>query len=79
MTSGHVTSIRDLGSADASWTILGSGDVNADGREDILWSNGDGHVTAVWFLDNAGQLSSIQDIGHTPTGAQIGGSHFDLV
>jgi hypothetical protein len=79
MTSGHVMSIQDIGSADASWNILGTGDLNGDGREDILLSNGDGHVTAAWLLNNAGQLASAQDIGHTPTGTQMAGSHFDLV
>jgi subtilisin-like proprotein convertase family protein len=79
MTSGHVTSIQDIGSANASWNIVGTGDLNGDGRDDILLSNGDGHVTVAWLLDNAGQLASTQDIGHTPAGTQIGGSHFDLV
>jgi VCBS repeat-containing protein len=79
MTSGHIASIQDIGSANASWNILGTGDVNGDGREDIVWGNGDGHVTVAWLLNNAGQLASAQDIGHTPTGAQIAGSHFDLV
>jgi autotransporter-associated beta strand protein/VCBS repeat-containing protein len=79
MTSGHIASIQDIGSADASFALLGAGDLNGDDREDILWSNGDGHVTVAWFLNNAGQLASAEDIGHTPTGAQIGGSHFDLV
>ena len=79
MTSGHVTSIQDIGSADASWNILGTGDLNGDSREDIVWSNGDGHVTVAWLLDNAGLLASAQDIGHTPIGTQMGGSHFDLV
>src|SRR5436190_1243105 len=79
MTNGRVGAIQDIGSADASWNILGTGDLNGDGREDILFSNGDGHVTVAWFLNNAGQLASAQDIGHTPTGVQMGGSHFDLV
>jgi hypothetical protein len=79
MTSGHIASTQDVGSADLSWNILGTGDLNGDGREDILWDNGNGHVTAAWLLNNAGQLTSAQDIGHTPAGTQIGGSHFDLV
>ena len=28
------------------------------------------HVTVAWLLNNAGQLASAQDIGHTPTGTQ---------
>jgi FG-GAP-like repeat len=78
MTSGHIASTQDIGSADASWKILGTGDLNGDDHEDILWDNDNGHVTAAWLLDNAGQLTSAQDIGHTPAGTQIGGSHFDL-
>jgi hypothetical protein len=80
MNGGRLASIQDTGgTANSSWQIQGTGDINGDGREDIVWYNRDANTAAAWFLDNSARLTTIQDIGHTPAATQIGGSHFDLV
>ena len=35
-----------------SWTIAGTPDVNADGKNDVLWQNTDGSV-ALWTMRDA--------------------------
>ena len=40
-----------FGSAPTSWSIVGTGDFNGDGRDDILWRNTNGTVTD--WLGNA--------------------------
>ena len=35
------------------WFVAGTGDMNSDGRDDIIWRDGDGSVI-VWFMDANG-------------------------
>jgi hypothetical protein len=39
--------------ADQSWTIVGTGDFNADGKIDILWRNTSTGTNAIWYMDLA--------------------------
>jgi hypothetical protein len=46
------------------WAIVGIGDVNGDGRDDILWRNLSNNVIYVWTLngatiESAGGLSGV--------------------
>jgi hypothetical protein len=43
--------------ADASWQIIGTGDFNGDGIDDLLWRNSDGTVTD-WLGQANGSFSS---------------------
>ena len=66
-----------VGSATAAWHIVGTGDLNGNGTDDIIWQNDNGQV-AGWLL-NGGVLTTGQDLGTTPPTTHIVGSHFDIV
>src|SRR5262245_32593813 len=42
--------------ADTRWKIVGTPDLNRDGRADILWQHDQGWV-AIWFMDGERQIS----------------------
>jgi len=50
--SGTVISAVNYGQVDNSWSIVGSGDFNGDGIDDLLWRNADGTV-AIWLMNGA--------------------------
>ncbi len=50
--SGDITSSGFAVRPDASWSVAGIGDFNSDGREDILWRNTSGEVTA-WLMNGS--------------------------
>ena len=66
--SGHVLTKQDLdwtcttasGCAPA-WKLVGTGDFNADGHEDIVWYNATTGVVSSWLLDGAGHVLGKQD------------------
>ncbi|WP_107383005.1 FG-GAP repeat domain-containing protein [Streptomyces agglomeratus] len=33
------------------WNIVGAGNFNGDGKDDILWQNSDTHETQIWFMN----------------------------
>ena len=63
MNGGSVTSSGFLtlnGAAiapDASWSVAGVGDLDGDGRQDVLWRNSSGEVTA-WLMNGSTIVSS---------------------
>jgi hypothetical protein len=77
MNGGQLLAAGNSGTAGTAWHIAGAGDLNGDGRDEILWRNDDGHV-AEWVM-NGTQLVSAADLGSVATTWHIGGSQFDLV
>lgn len=37
--------------ADTNWTIVGTGDLNGDGKSDVLWRNRSTGENAIWLMD----------------------------
>ncbi|MBR1220424.1 hypothetical protein JQ557_20655 [Bradyrhizobium sp. U87765 SZCCT0131] len=67
--SGQIASAPVLGVQPASLQIIGAGDFNGDGTDDIFWRQSDGTV-GEWLM-GAGQISSGITLGGTPAGLQI--------
>lgn len=44
-------SVSSLYVADPTWTVVGSGDFNGDGFNDVLWTNGPKYV--IWYMNGA--------------------------
>ena len=57
MNGGAIVATAIVGAATNDWQITGTGDVNGDGKADILWRNTDGGV-ATWQMDGANVLSA---------------------
>jgi hypothetical protein len=56
--SGYPSYYNGGGRVDASWQIRGVGDINGDGKSDIVWRHTDGN-TGVWLLDGAHYLGDV--------------------
>jgi probable HAF family extracellular repeat protein len=68
-TQMQVLSATDFGVVPMSWTIVGTGDFNADGKSDILWHNSNGDAS-IWLMTASGtqvQVLSATDLGLVPT------------
>jgi poly(3-hydroxybutyrate) depolymerase len=68
-TQVQVLSTNSLGFTPTSWTIVGTGDFNGDGKSDILWHNTNGD-TSIWLMTANGtqmQVLSTTDFGLIPT------------
>ena len=61
-----------------TYHIAGTGDLDSDGEDDILWRHDDGTVV-IWEM-NGGALASTHNFGVVSNGWQIRGTgEFDLV
>lgn len=81
VSNGAIVNSGSLGTMPTSWRIVGTGDYNADGFEDILWdktgAGGDGSRT-IWLLDGNGRVLAAVSLGITPIEWHIaGGGDFD--
>jgi hypothetical protein len=51
VTAGLLLSIPKV--ADLNWLVAGAGDVNGDGKADLVWQNLANGTVGVWYLDGA--------------------------
>jgi hypothetical protein len=63
MVGEHRTSVVQLDAslsiADSTgWRVVGTGDFNLDGNQDILWHNGSSGATQVWYMNGAGRIGA---------------------
>src|SRR3979490_1858728 len=72
----EVSSSASIGVVPTTWTIVGTGDFNGDGKGDILWRDSSGN-TAIWFMNGA-SVSSSAGLGNVPlTWTIVGTADFD--
>ncbi len=70
-TVGATTFPANVGSGGA-WTLAGVGDLNNDGRTDLVWRNVSGQMV-VWYMSASGLVQSTRDYGIIPTKYEIRG------
>jgi hypothetical protein len=86
MEGGVLSAWSLLPAVDASWRIVGGGDIDADGTGDIVWRNSASNELGVWYMRNAGvqrwqslgvQLGlpwEVQAIGNVVPASMTGGN-----
>ena len=52
VTDGYLSSWSILSAVTSEWTLAGVADFNADGTDDIAWSNTDTGLTGYWQINN---------------------------
>jgi Tol biopolymer transport system component len=78
-TQVQVLSTTSFGTVPTSWNVAVTGDFNADGFSDILWSNTNGD-TSIWYMTGNGaqvQTLSVSDMGIVPTSWVVQGAGAD--
>ena len=48
---------------DSNWSIVGTGDFNADGKTDIIWQNQAADQILAWYMDGQGNIEDEARIG----------------
>jgi len=71
VTGGVQNSATVAGGAPDEWTLVGTGDLNGDGKDDLIWRHDAGGV-AGWLMDGATATSTAM-IGGAPNEWQIAG------
>ena len=65
-----------IAKAESGWTVAGIGDFDGDGKSDLLWRDGSGHV-AIWEMDGAGFLRGDTVSVISPDWSAAGTGDFD--
>ena len=55
-----------IGGAPANWTIIGTGDMDGDGKADLVWRNTNTGGVAVWLGDGVNPVTTTGVIGGAP-------------
>src|SRR5260370_5637339 len=64
----------EVGNVATTWSIVGTGDFNGDGKWDIVWSDTSGNV-AIWEMNGTTVLNpSAAGVGNVPTTRSIVGT-----
>src|SRR6185503_12270975 len=53
MNGGGITASSDIGTMSSSWSMVGTGDFNGDGKSDILWYEGASGTIKEWLMDGS--------------------------
>jgi hypothetical protein len=65
MNGTQVMQSRVVGTEPTTWTIIGTGDFNGDGRSDILWRDTNGNISE-WFM-NGTHIAQSVTVNNVPT------------
>jgi len=62
---------------DTNWQIVGTGDFNNDGKDDVVWRNATTGDNALWLMN--GGITGIQSYPDVVTLPQVAGSNWQIV
>jgi hypothetical protein len=74
MTGGVFGAVVGLPRAPVEWQIVGAGDFNADGKDDIVWQNNLTGARVVWNLNANGVVIGSRGLGIVPLEWSIAGT-----
>ncbi len=58
LNMGNSFSDEQIGVAPIAWQLVGAGDVNGDGNDDLVWFNRDTCELGFWFMNGAARVGS---------------------
>jgi hypothetical protein len=58
MNGSSIIASANLPAPPASWRLVGTGDLNGDGKSDILWQNSGGDV-GIWEMNGTSIISAV--------------------
>ncbi len=67
-------STAGIGNVPTTWSIVGTGDFNGDGKSDVVWHDTSGNI-AIWFMNGTTILNpNTAGVGNVTTSFKIFGS-----
>jgi hypothetical protein len=70
MNGAAIVSLKSLGTVPLEWEIAQVGDVNGDGKDDVIWHNTINGQVVGWLMDGL-TISSVELIGSASTDWKI--------